>query len=101
MDRDNDISSIFKELLPIINKLYLKYSFLKMKRGEFDTFIEKCLSDYEYDPEITTVPVDVYYHKIFTTCLNDYIKEETDLPMLYKITDVIQNMYQTKTQPAP
>ena len=28
--------------------------------------------------------------------LNDYINEETDLPMLYKITDIIQNMYKTK-----
>lgn len=87
MDRDNDISSIFKELLPIINKLYLKYSFLKMKRGKFDTFIEKCLSDYEYDPEITTVPVDVYYHKIFTTCLNDYIKECLEQKKDYSILE--------------
>ena len=87
MDRDNDISSIFKELLPIINKLYLKYSFLKMKRGEFDTFIEKCLSDYEYDPEITTVPVDVYYHKIIITCLNDYIKECLEQKKDYSILE--------------
>ena len=87
MDRDNDISSIFKELLPIINKLYLKYSFLKMKRGKFDTFIEKCLSDYEYDPEITTVPVDVYYQKIFTTCLNDYIKECLEQKKDYSILE--------------
>ena len=63
MNINSNINSIFKEILPVINRLYLKYSFLKMKRGEFDTFIEKCLSDYEYDPEITSVPVDVYYQK--------------------------------------
>lgn len=75
MDRNNDVNSIFKEILPVINRLYLKYSFLKMKRGEFDTFVEKCLSDYEYDPEITSVPIDIYYQKIISNCLNDYIKE--------------------------
>lgn len=87
MNNYNDVNLIFKEILPVINRLYLKYSFLKMKRGEFDAFIEKCLSDYEYDPEVISIPIDVYYQKIITTCLNDYIKECLEQKKDYSILE--------------
>ena len=87
MNSNSNVNYIFSEIFPVINRLYLNFSFLKMKREEFDTFVVKCLNDYEYDPEVMNVSMDVYYKKIITTCLNDYIKERIEQKNDYSILE--------------
>lgn len=72
----DDVDSIYREILPIINKIYSGYKFIGFTHEEYVAFVRKCISDYEYDPEITSEPIDNFYRKRIIGGLNEHIKSE-------------------------
>lgn len=74
--------SIYKEILPVINKIYFDYSFLGMRHGEFDSFVKKCIADYEYDFETESVSIEVYYQKIIYDLKKELILKKIELEKL-------------------
>ena len=45
----DDVDSVYREILPIINKIYSGYKFIGFTHEEYVVFVRKCISDYEYD----------------------------------------------------